>query len=326
MKPPLPYSSVLVTGADGFVGRNLVPVLQRRLRPAARLALSTREPFAPYGQTEPLGLDLRDPASIRAAVAERRPDLVIHLAAQSSIGQSAELAAESWEINAFGTFHLARAIAASAPEATMMFISSAEVYGRTFNLETATERSELRPQSVYARSKAAAEALLADILPPTARLIVARPSNHSGPGQDSRFVLPSFAEQIAQIEAGHSEPVLRVGNLGAERDFMDVRDVIRAYERLLDAALNLPERSTFNIASGRPLPIRHFLDRLLALSETPIEVAVDPSRMRPSEVPRAALDASAIRDVTGWVPVLSVDEMLDTLLQDQRSRVRSAGR
>jgi GDP-4-dehydro-6-deoxy-D-mannose reductase len=323
VKKPLPFSSVLVTGADGFVGRALVPLLRRSLSPAARLNLSTRAAFAAADNLQWVDLDLGDPATLRRCAAETRPDLIVHLAAQSSSGQSAALAADTWETNALGTFQLARAVCAVSPAATFFFVSSAEVYGQTFNLGTAIESSELRPQSVYARTKAAAEAILADTLPETARSIVVRPSNHSGPGQDSRFVLPAFAEQIARIEAGLSEPILRTGNLDPERDFMDVRDVVRAYALLIDAAATLPMRATFNIASGNPRPIRYFLDRLLRLARCPIEVQPDPERMRPSEVPRAALAATAIREATGWVPEVPIDEMLASLLEDQRRRVSS---
>jgi GDP-4-dehydro-6-deoxy-D-mannose reductase len=323
-KPPLPYSSILVTGADGFVGRHLVPLLSTRLRRDARLVASAGKGVALQGASRHVELDLREPGSVETIIREQRPDLVIHLAAQSSIGQSAELASASWEINLVGTFYLARSIASLVPEATMLFISSAEVYGRTFNLETATESSELRPQSVYARTKAAAEAVLADVLPQTSRLVVARPSNHSGPGQDTRFVLPAFAEQIARIEAGLADPVVHVGNLEAERDFMDVRDVVRAYDALLTTAPALPMRSTFNIASGTTRPIRYFLERLLSMSRRPADVQADPARLRPSEIPRAALDASAIRALTGWQPAISTDQILESLLRDQRDRVGSA--
>jgi GDP-4-dehydro-6-deoxy-D-mannose reductase len=319
MQRPLPFSSILVTGADGFVGKHLVPVLQRRAASGARLALAAREELPAAGNSHLVDLDLRDPASVQNVITREKPDLVIHLAAQSSIGQSAALAAESWDVNCLGTFHLARAIGTFVPTATMLFVSSAEVYGQTFNMEVASEISELRPQSVYARTKAAAEALLADVLPQTSRLIVARPANHSGPGQDTRFVLPAFAEQIARIEAGLADPVVHVGNLDAERDFMDVRDVIRAYEALLMAPA-LPVRSTFNIASGTSRPIRYFLECLLSMSHRPARVQADPARLRPSEVPRAALASSAIRSLTGWQSEISAREMLATILQDQRRR------
>jgi GDP-4-dehydro-6-deoxy-D-mannose reductase len=324
-KPQLPFSSIVITGADGFVGNHLVSLLKSRLSKSAKLVLAVREEMPQGGNVRCLQLDVRDPASVCNLISATQPDLVIHLAAQASVGQSAETAALSWDINCVGTFYLARAIASLASSATMLFVSSAEVYGRSFNLETVTERSELRPQSVYARTKAAAEALLADVLPPSSRLIVARPSNHSGAGQDPRFVLPAFARQIARIEAGLVEPVIRVGNLEAERDMMDVRDVVHAYEALLDAAPGLPPRTTFNIASGMTLPIRFFLDRLLAISRCHATVSPDPNRMRASDIPSAALDATAIREQTGWRPIFTINNMLEAVLADQRAQISRLG-
>lgn len=316
----IPFSRILVTGGDGFVGRLLVATMAKRLQPEARLIQATRAPRSewPYDH-EHVVFDLEDSASIADAIAEVRPDLVVHLAAQSSVGRSAAEAAATWSINLCGSLALARAMAATVPDCALLFTSSVEVYGLTFNHEIATEASPLRPQSAYARSKAAAEAMFADVLPADARLIIARASNHSGPGQTDAFVIPAFADQIVRVEQGKASSI-RVGNLEAERDFLDVRDVIAAYLELLAQAKSLPPRNIFNIASGTSVRIGAVLDRLRALSSSEMLVEQDPQRMRASEVVRAAVDATAIRRAIGWAPAHTLDEVLASVLADRRER------
>lgn len=311
------FSRVMFTGADGFVGRHLLPALRDALAPEAEIVLASRT-----GEGEPsyqsVMLELKQATSVDAAVAEIRPDLIIHLAAQASVGQAWNAATETWDINLCGSFHLASAAAKHAPQATMLFVSTAEVYGSSFNNGIAREETPLMPQSAYSRSKAAAEAMLGDVLPSSARLIVVRPSNHSGAGQDARFVIPSFAAQIAHIERGEASEI-RVGNLDAERDFMDVRDVVAAYIALLERAHALPMRSVYNVGTGNSIRIGDILDRLRTMSATPAPILQDPDRMRPSEIARAAIDAAAIREVTGWRPVHSLDETLALVLNEQRT-------
>ena len=322
----LPFTSVLITGADGFVGRTLIPDLAAQLPPTARLTLCGRHATgAEDARVRRVPLDLTLGRQVAQLVADVRPDLVVHLAAMSSVAQSGAAAGAAWRVNLAGSLSLAEAIVAASDEVTVLFASSAEVYGATFADGIAREDSPLRPGSPYARSKAATEAMLADVLRPTDRLIVARPSNHTGSGQDSRFVLPSFAEQIARIEAGLQPPRLRVGDLSAERDFMDVRDVSDAYCALLGAAADLPRRIIFNIASGRTVAIGELLDKLVARSSSSIVVESDPDRFRPSEIKRAALDSSRLRQTVGWRPSRPLDDTLDAVLAAQRRRVGEAG-
>ena len=200
-------------------------------------------------------------------------------------------------------------------------VSTGEVYGSSFLNGPASETTPLSPRSVYARSKAAAETIFEDVLPPKSRLVTVRPLNHTGAGQDERFVLPSFAAQIARIEAGLVPPKLQAGNLGVERDFLDVRDVIDAYLLILAGTEALPRRAVLNVASGQARRIGDLLDVMVAASTRPFEVEIDPARFRPAEIPRAVGDAAALRRHFGWIPKHSVDELVVGLLTYWRARI-----
>ena len=314
------YDRILMTGASGFVGRRLAPALQAAY-PAAALAAVAHRPSDPCPSWTTFCLDLADADAINEAVRSWRPNLVVHLAAQSSVGEGAKLAEETWRINAGGALNLACAIARTVPELTVFNVSTGEVYGSSFLNGPASETTPLSPRSVYARSKAAAETIFEDVLPPESRLVTVRPLNHTGAGQDERFVLPSFAAQIARIEAGLAPPKLQVGNLGAERDFLDVRDVIDAYLRILAGAEALPRRAVLNVASGQPRRIGDLLDVMGRASTRGFKLEIDPARVRPAEIPRAVGDAAALRRHFGWTPRHSVDELVMGLLTYWRGRV-----
>jgi GDP-4-dehydro-6-deoxy-D-mannose reductase len=309
--------SVLLTGANGFVGRKLAPRLAAFAGEGAKLTALGRKD-APEGWTF-AEADIVDLDAVTRIVREAQPDFVVHLAAQSSVGAAEK--EETWRVNAFGSLALAAACARESPDAIVLCVSSAEVYGASFRNGPVDEDAPMMPMNAYARSKAAAEAIFADVLAPTVRLIVARAFNHTGAGQDVRFVLPSFARQIAEIETGLREPVVRVGNLDAERDFLHIDDVCRAYIALLHAAPRLPMRNVFNVASGISRPIRAYLECMRAHARAPFAIEVDPARLRPSDVPIARGNSERLRHLTGWSPTYSLEFLVQELLMAGRTEI-----
>lgn len=312
----LPFLRVLVTGGGGFVGRRLVPILLQATH--GTVYAGVYKEAAPDGAGS-VSLDLTDQASVDAALKMVRPDLIVHLAAQASVGQSQESAERTWRVNVGGSLFLASSVAAYVPEATVLFASSAEVYGRAFLDEEVEETTRPKPASVYAQSKLAAEQVFKSALPPGARLLITRPCNHSGPGQDERFALPAFAKQI--VEDG---PEVLVGNLSAQRDFLHVDDVADAMLGLLRVTSSLPAHSLFNIASGKLCSIGELLDRMIELSGRKPAVVTDPAKLRPSDIPIARIGASALREITAWSPHRSIDQMLSDILIDQERISRAA--
>ncbi|MDR3494367.1 MAG: GDP-mannose 4,6-dehydratase [Ancalomicrobiaceae bacterium] len=305
------FERILVTGASGFVGGYLRRRLAAELPHAQQFLLRRPEPDACAG-TDWLEADIADADTVADVVRAVRPDLVVHLAAQSSVGgaNSPEAAAATWTINVGGAIALAGAIARFAPEATVLNVSSSEVYGASFLEGTVAEETPLRPMGVYGRTKVAAEQVFGDILPASTQLITVRPFNHTGPGQDERFVVPSFVAQLVRAAASPTKRIVSVGNLDAKREFLDVRDVVSAYVGLIAHAEDLPMRAVFNIASGNVVAVSSVLDELIALSGADVEVRQDPTRLRASDIPCAAGDAAAIAAAIGWKPEIGLKQML----------------
>lgn len=309
----------LVTGAAGFVGCHLV----RALRADGCEVFGTlqRGHGAPAGMegVRWVEMELTSSPSIAAALAEVMPERVYHLAAQASVGESFRDPLSTWEVNATGTLRLAEAL---GPEVRLLFVSSAEVYGVVpEDAQPIPESRRLHPTNPYAASKAAAEmAVLEAAHARGTHAVIARSFNHTGPGQDTRFALAAFARQLAAIRAGVCEPVLRVGNLQARRDYLDVRDVARAYLTLLDAGA---PGGVYNVSTGQPCSMAELVGEMVELSGTGARVEVDPARMRPLDVPLLSGDPSALRAL-GWAPAIPLRQTLADLLAHEE-RALAAG-
>jgi GDP-4-dehydro-6-deoxy-D-mannose reductase len=314
---PLPPLSgrVGVTGAGGFVGGWLV----RHLRQVGGGALEV------VPLLDRASADIRDAAAVAEAVRGVRPRAVVHLAAVAAPAEAHRAPREAWDVNLIGTLNLAQAILAHAPEALLVHVGSAEVYGDSFADATAplAEEAALRPRSVYGATKAAADIMIAQMAREGLRAVRFRPFNHTGPGQSAEYVASAFARQIARIERGLQEPVLSVGNLEVERDFLDVRDVVAAYA----AALARPDAvagQALNLATGQPVRVERLLGMLLELSGLEVEVRTDPARIRPDEVPTISGDAGRARALLGWRPSIPLDRTLADVLEHWKDRTAPA--
>ena len=304
---------VLVTGAAGFVGSWLVRDL---LAGGHSVYAAGLHDGAPAEGLRWVRMDVGDAASVRAAVDAARPDAVYHLAGQASVGDSFGDPLGTWDVNATGTLRVAGALPDGA---RMLLVSSAEAYGVVPEAEQPIrEDRPLCPANPYAASKAAAEmAALQAGATGRVQMVVARAFNHTGPGQDARFAIPSFARQLAAIAAGEGEPLLRVGNLSARRDLLDVRDVVRAYVTLMQSGA--PGR-VYNVCSGVARSMQEAVDELVEISGTRARLEVDPERVRPVDVPLLLGDNARLRGL-GWAPAIPFRQTLSDLLEWQAGRL-----
>lgn len=310
---------LLVTGAHGFVGAHLEASV-RRICGEGEIVRTSRYAVPAAGIE---ALDITDAGALGVSLRRHRPTHVLNLAgvaAPAAAGQEPDLA---WKVHADGVRRLADAILADAPGAVLVNAGSGLVYGASFRSGRPVDEAALvDPLDHYGASKAAGDLALGVAVRRGLRCVRMRPFNHGGPGQTEDFVLPAFAAQIARIEAGLAGPMLRVGDLDAARDFVDVRDVCDAYALAMCAAGEVEACTILNVASGVPRRIGDVLEALLALSGARIQVEPDPARMRPSEVPVAIGDASRARSLLGWEPRIPFERMLADVLEDWRLRVR----
>ncbi|HEY77031.1 MAG TPA: GDP-mannose 4,6-dehydratase [Thermoflexia bacterium] len=315
----------LITGAEGFVGGHLRAYLlaQTDWELLGTCRADLRPPCEETRRMRWARVDLRDPKQVGSLVESFTPDVIFHLAAQSFVPASFADPWETLENNIRSQLNLLEAVRRSAHPARVVVIGSNEEYGHPTEKDLPlTEESPLRPANPYAVSKIAQDFLgLQYHLAYGVEVVRLRPFNHTGPGQSPRFVVPAFASQIARIEAGLQEPVVRVGNLEAARDFTDVRDVVRAYHL---AAVRGEPGEVYNLASGQPRSIRWVLETLLSFSTVSIRVEIDPARYRPVDTPVIYGSAEKFQRRTGWRPEIPFEQTLRDTLDYWRQQVAEA--
>ncbi len=316
----------LVTGITGFVGSHLAEYLLSRgdveVFGTVRWRSRRENIEGILGRIALIECDLCDPSAVDSAIESIRPDLVFHLAAQSFVPTSWVAPAETITNNVIGQLNLFEAVRRAGIDPLIQIACSSEEYGLVLEDEVPiSEENPLRPLSPYAVSKIAQDFLGYQYFRSYGlRVVRTRTFNHTGPRRGDVFVTSNFAKQIAEIEHGLAEPVLRVGNLDARRDFTDVRDVVRAYWLALERG---EPGEVYVIASGRAYRISEVVDMLLGMTSASIRVEQDPSRMRPSDVPVLLGDSRKFRARTGWEPEIPFERTLADLLAYWRARTQA---
>jgi GDP-4-dehydro-6-deoxy-D-mannose reductase len=312
----------LITGVSGFAGSHLADFLfEQGVEEIWGVANSGLGAAAHLkGKITYRSLDLTNPDAVYALLEACRPTRIYHLAAQAFVPASWEDPWPTLETNIRSQLNLLQALVDLKQDARILCVSSNEIYGKARPEELPIdEGTPLCPDSPYGVSKVAQDMLGGQYhLSYDVYAIRARPFNHIGPRQNERFVAPAFAKQIVEIEKGIAPPVLSVGNLDAQRDFTDVRDIVRAYYLLLEQGA---PGEAYNIGRGEPHSVRELLEGLLSFSGLDIQVQTDPARLRPSDVPASYADISKIRAATGWEPRISFRDTLRDILDDWRARV-----
>ncbi len=315
------HSRILVTGAAGFVASHLGEIcVERKHIQLVGLKRPTSVTRAlPQGFVAGVEADLLDPSGLEAAVAEAKPDQIIHLAGQSSVHESYRNPGGTLLANILGTQHLLFA-AEKAGVGRVLIVGSADEYGdvRPEDVPLSEDRP-LAPLSPYAVSRVAQGALCAEFARrKSIEIIRTRTFPHTGKRRGAVFAESSFARQIAEIELQRAPAVIQVGNLGAIRDFSDVREVVEAYLLLLEKG---DSGAVYNVCSGKGIAMRDILHALTSLSTIKVEVHVDPSRLRPSDLPVLIGDPGRLRQATGFAPSGDLTGALADLLADWRAAV-----
>ena len=292
----------LITGGGGFVGHHLSALLERSGDEVEICDLET---------------DITDLDSISARIEDVQPDAIYHLAALAHVGDSWLDPSKVLTVNVVGTGNVLAAARRHVPDATVLTISSAEVYGIVTPDELPlSETSQVRPASPYAASKAAAEQVALQAARGFGqRVLVARPFNHVGPGQAPAFAVPALAKRIVDAQATGAT-TLTVGTLTTRRDFTDVRDVVVAYRLLVEKGA---AGEVYNVASGVDVSIAEIAESLLTLAGADLEFVEDPALIRPVDVPVLRGDAGRIREATGWSPRIPLKATLADVLESFRS-------
>ncbi len=315
----------LIIGAAGFVGPYLAAACQKNLNADVIGTKLEREELllntVDGHRAEVVDLDIMDGKAVLSLLDEKRPEYIFHLAAQSSVAYSWKNPELTVDVNIKGALHLLEALRVLREKdgynPHVLMVGSSEEYGRPQTDDgRIDENHPVHPVNIYAATKVC-QNMLATIYAKAygLNLVMTRSFNHIGPGQAPAFVVADFCQQVAKIERGEQEPVIRVGNLSAKRDFTDVRDVVNAYTALVKKGQG---GETYNIGTGNARAISEILGTIIAQSKNEIKVDVDAQKLRPVDVPVIEADAAKMSAVTGWQPSIDIVETIGDILEQWR--------
>ena len=309
----------MIIGAAGFVGNYLIEYLRKESNMDVHVTkLPHEEMNNNYVKT--YDLDILDKESIVSLLFEVRPDYIFHLAAQSSVGLAWKNPCLTIDVNIKGSVNVMDAVRELYYKPRVLLIGSGEEYGHIRIGETPIkEENMIRPGNIYAATKVC-QNMIGSIYAQAydMELMMVRAFNHIGPTQAPMFVVADFCKQVAEIEKGIREPIISVGNLEAQRDFTDVRDVVRAYAMLIEKG---EPGETYNVGSGHAVSIREILELIVLLSGQSIKVEIDSNKLRPVDVPIIEADTAKLQKLTGWEPKIALEQTIKETLNYWRERV-----
>lgn len=315
---------ILITGITGFVGAHLTSHL---------LSQQSYDVYGTYRTESNINvidefrsritlkkIDLLDVSAVELFILDLKPDYIINLAAQASPTKSFSDPIETFTNNIISEYSILNTIKKNELKTRTLIISTGDIYGLISPSDLpVNELTQLRPTTPYAVSKITQDYLsLQYFLAYKTDIVRIRPYNHIGPGQKEGYVVSDFAKQIAQIEAGLKEPIISVGNLEAGRDFTDVRDIVKAYELLLQKGVS---GDVYNIGSGKSHKIADVLNTLLSFSKKQIDIKVDSNKFRPIDIPEIICDYGKLHKLTGWQPTIPFNKTLQDILDYWRKIV-----
>lgn len=313
---------ILITGAAGFVATHLIKTLSEN--PGNQIFAWVKSEEESGRVNIPIEqiyiVDITKKEMVESAVKDICPDVVYHLAAQSSVGLSWKDPTITYEINIIGTSNLLEAVRRLSNKATVLLIGSAEQYGRVAREELPIrECCERKGTNPYSISKITQEIIAQMYVKEYGmRIICVRAFNHIGPGQDTKFVIPDWCSQIVSIERDERPPVIKVGNIGVRRDFTDVRDIVRAYIGLTEAGKS---GEVYNVGSGISYSLQEILEMIIASSSKKgIHYEIDKNKLRPGDIEELRGDITKLQQDISWEPRITVKESILDIIRDLREK------
>ncbi len=308
----------LITGISGFVGQYLARQLTEK---GAEVTGVERAPVArPVDARTVIECDILDFPSLLRVVTDFQPDQIYHLAGLTRPSESLRIPREYYLVNVQGTVNILEAVRQTTPHAPCLLVSSAEVYGCSTCSGPVDETCPPVPSNPYGASKLLAEMVGIRYWRDFAsRVVIARPFNHSGPGQSKSFVISDFCRQAVLLEVkSGGDRTIQVGNLAAARDFLDVRDVVSAYTGLVEKGV---AGEIYNIASGQATSIQNILDTVLKLAKVEIRVEVSPEKYRPGSVEAVRGNSDKLKTLSSWQPQYSLEQTISDTMDFWREKL-----